>query len=106
VDAILANSSRPPIIIIQGDHGPGAHLVWSSVDKSNVPERMAILNAYYFPDGDYKGLYPSISPVNSFRVVLNKYFGTNMGLLPGKHYFSTYLEPMHFINVNDQLKNP
>jgi hypothetical protein len=106
VDAILANSSRPPIIIIQGDHGPGAHLVWSSADKSNVPERMAILNAYYFPDGDYKGLYPSISPVNSFRIVLNKYFGTNMGLLPDNHYFSTYLEPTHFININDWLKNP
>jgi phosphoglycerol transferase MdoB-like AlkP superfamily enzyme len=106
VDAILANSSRPPIIIIQGDHGPGAHLVWSSVDKSNVPERMAILNAYYFPDGNYNGLYPSISPVNSFRVVFNKFFGTAMSLLPDNHFFSTYSEPTRFINVNDRLNTP
>ena len=104
VDAILANSSQPPIIIIQGDHGPGAYLQWSSVDKSNVPERMAILNAYYFPDGDYQDLYPSISPVNSFRVILNKFFGTDLNILPDNHYFSTYSEPAQFINVNDRLK--
>ena len=104
VDAILASSPQPPIIIIQGDHGPGAHLQWSSVDKSNVPERMAILNAYYFPDGNYKDLYPSISPVNSFRVVLNKFFDAGMGLLPDDHYFSTYSEPTQFINVNNRLK--
>jgi hypothetical protein len=106
IDAILADSPEPPVIIIQGDHGPGAYLQWSSVDKSNVPERMAILNAYYFPDGNYKDLYPSISPVNSFRVVLNKYFGTKMSLLPDNHFFSTYLEPARFINVNNRLQKP
>jgi hypothetical protein len=103
IDAILASSPEPPVIIIQGDHGPGAHLQWSSVDKSNIPERMAILNAYYFPDGNYDNLYPSISPVNSFRVILNKYFGTEMKLLPDNHYFSTYSELSKFINVNDRL---
>jgi hypothetical protein len=103
IDSILAGSHEAPVIIIQGDHGPGAHLQWSSVDKSNVPERMAILNAYYFPDGNYDNLYSSISPVNSFRVILNKYFGTEMNLLSDNHYFSTYSEPSKFINVNDHF---
>ncbi len=106
IDAIMANSPQPPVIIIQADHGPGAYLQWSSVDQSDVPERMAILNAYYFPDGDYKDLYLSISPVNSFRVVFNKYFGTKIGLLPDRHYFSTYSEPGRFINVDDRLEKP
>jgi hypothetical protein len=106
IDGILANSAKPPVIIIQGDHGPGAYLQWSSVDGSNTSERMAILNAYYFPDGDYGELYPSISPVNSFRVVLNKYFGVKMDLLPDHHFFSTYSDPAHYINVDDRLHNP
>jgi hypothetical protein len=110
VDDILANSSDPPIIIIQGDHGPGAYLKWGSLAGSNVKERMAILNAYYFPDGDYTSLYPSISPVNSFRAVLNKFFGTEMELLPDNHYFSTNFDysldgsvTIDFENVNDKV---
>jgi len=106
IDSILASSPEPPVIVIQGDHGPGAHLQWSSVDKSNVPERMAILNAYYFPDKNYGDLYSSISPVNSFRVILDKYFGTGLGLLPDNHFFSTYSEPSKFINVNNRLEKP
>jgi hypothetical protein len=39
------------------------------------------LNTYYFSDGNYSTLYDSISPVNSFRVILNKYFKTGLPLL-------------------------
>ena len=31
-------------------------------------------------------LYPTISPVNSFRVVLNQYFGTDLEYLPDLSY--------------------
>jgi hypothetical protein len=107
VDEIIKNSQEPPIIIIQGDHGPGAYLDFSSVDNSNIPERMSILNAYYFPDGNYGNLYSSISPVNSFRVVLDQFFGMKMDLLQDNHYFSTGSNNYpQFINVNDRLKKP
>jgi hypothetical protein len=110
IDDILENSIEPPIIVIQGDHGPGAYLKWGSIEDSNMMERMGILNAYYFPDQDYNMLYPSISPVNSFRVILNKYFGTEMVLLPDDHYFSSNFDysmdsswTVDLINVNEQL---
>src|SRR5215212_1282690 len=101
VDAILAKSKTPPIIIIQGDHGPGAYLHWGSLQKTLPGERFSILNAYYFPDQDYSRLYPSISPINSFRVLLNKYFGENYKILPDRHYYSPWGYPFDFTEVTD-----
>lgn len=101
VDAILANSDTPPIIIIQGDHGPGSHLHQGSLKKTLPGERFSILNAYYFPDQDYASLYPSISPVNSFRLLLNQFFGGNYALIPDRHYYSTWGYPLDFTEVTD-----
>ncbi|HMB24892.1 MAG TPA: hypothetical protein VKP08_18740, partial [Anaerolineales bacterium] len=101
VDAILTESETPPIIIIQGDHGPGSHLHFGSLNKTQPAERFGILNAYYFPDQDYTSLYPSISPVNSFRVVLGQFFDDPSALLPDRHYYSTWGEPFDFVEVRD-----
>ncbi len=68
---------RPRIVIIEGDHG-----YRYADDRLPVRERaMRNLSAYYFSDKDYSRLYRSISPVNSFRVVLNKYFNARLPLL-------------------------
>ena len=80
VQSIIANSSLPPVIIIQGDHGP------SHID---VAARMTILNAYFFP-GKKSTLYPEITPVNSFRLLFNNYFNTEFELLDNVSYYSEY----------------
>jgi hypothetical protein len=68
---------RPLVLIIEGDHG-NSYAEWGL----DIREKYFMnLNAYYFSDKDYSGLYESISPVNSFRVVLNKYFNAGMPLL-------------------------
>jgi hypothetical protein len=78
LDTIVANSETPPIIIIQGDHGP-----WLQPRDRH----MWIFNAYYLP-GHNDALYPSISPVNTFRVVFNSYFGGNYDMLEDVSYYS------------------
>jgi hypothetical protein len=40
--------------------------------------------------GRNRFLYPSISPVNSFRVVLNTYFQAGLPLLPDDTYFTSH----------------
>ena len=91
VEAILAKSERDPIIILQSDEGPGeeekpADLVrrYAKADRAavNVRIRCRILNAYRFPGISRDVFYPQISPVNSFRLLFDQYFGTNFGLLP------------------------
>ena len=53
---------------------------------------MEILNAYYFPDGR-ESLYPSITPVNTFRMIFNAYLGTSLEILPDESYYSKYATP-------------
>jgi len=104
IDGILLESESPPILIIQGDHGPGSLVSQSHFEENNLDERFSIMNAYYFPDKDYSSLYPSITPVNTFRVILNKYFEENLPLLPDKNYFSILYHPYEFIDVTEILK--
>ena len=75
VDSILASAKRPPIIIIQSDHGPGSCWDEARVDRSDERERLSILNAFYFPDRRYERLRQEMTPVNTFRIILDQYFG-------------------------------
>ena len=70
---VIANSAQPPIIIVQGDHG----YVLEERKYNN-------LNAYYFPGDAKQSLYPTITPVNTFRLIFNKYFGMDYGLRDDK----------------------
>ena len=103
IDQILARSKVPPIVILQSDHGSGLRLNMQSKEKTDLRERMSILNAYYFPNQDYRGLYQDITPVNSFRVVLNTFFGARLEILPDRSHYSTWSEPYHFMDVTEAV---
>jgi hypothetical protein len=69
------------VIIVEGDHGfryytkPGQEFMYQN------------MNAVYFPDKDYRTLYDSLSPVNTFRIVLNKYFKAGYPMLIDKRMY-------------------
>lgn len=96
IPQILAASSPDPIIVIQGDHGPGAGLDWDSPSAEGLSERFRILNAIRLPGSEPGLLYLDMSPVNTFRMILNQYFGTTVALLPDRSYFSTPDRPLEF----------
>jgi hypothetical protein len=104
ITTILSSSRQQPIIIIQGDHGPGAYLNQESLEKTNLDERMSILNAYYFPGAHESRLYPTISPVNTFRILFDEYFKMNYGLLPDKNYYSKWSHPFDFTDITNKLE--
>jgi len=106
IDQILARSKVPPILILQSDHGSGLRLNMESKEKTDLRERMGILNAYYFPNRDYRGLYQDITPVNSFRVVLNTLFGAKFEILPDRSNYSTWSDPYRFMDVTEAVRSP
>jgi hypothetical protein len=90
IEAILANSDPEPIIILQSDHGDG--------DGSY---RNLTLNAFYLPDGGDEMIYPTITPVNFFRIIFNTYFDMDFDLLEDKSYYSEELNRYNLEEVQD-----
>jgi len=93
VDRLIADSAQPPVIILQGDHGP-------PVGGASAADRMSILNAYYLPGDAALFPYASITPVNTFRLVLVKYFNAQLPLLDDVALYSSYKAPYEFHPVD------
>jgi hypothetical protein len=111
IDAIFRNSAKPPVIVIQSDEGapfladrltPSNN--WKSADTKMLREKFPIMAAVYFPDGDYQTLYKTITPVNEFRVILNKYFGLGIPLAEDRNFVNLDMEHLYqFKEVTGQL---
>jgi hypothetical protein len=112
VNSILDNSQKPPVILIQADEGAGFYNErlkpwdnWKTATDTTLKNKFPILAAYYLPEIKKTNLYSSISPVNSFRVILNDYFGTNLPILEDKHYIFPDLNHLYqFTDITDKLK--
>jgi hypothetical protein len=105
IDQILQNSDRTPIIILQGDHGPGAYMDYTAPLTTNMRDRMSILDAYLVPPDVASRLYPSITPVNSFRVLFSGLLGQSWPLLPDESYFTMNdTRRYDLIRVTDRAK--
>jgi hypothetical protein len=62
---------------------------------------MNILNAYLFPDAK-PDFYPSITPVNNFRLVFDQYFNGSLPLLPDKSFYVDINRPYVFEEMQNR----
>ena len=69
--------ARPLVLIIEGDHGNR----YAEEGLKFREKHFMNLNVYYFSDTGYTSMYDTKSPVNTFRVVLNKYLNAGLPLL-------------------------
>ena len=110
IDEILSGSESPPVILLQADHGSANTFGstdgdrWERATEGMLRERFSIFNAYYLPSGGDSLLYDSITPVNTFRLVLNAYFGADYELLEDRSYHVTQGRPYVFTDVTEQVE--
>jgi hypothetical protein len=83
IDAIVASSSKPPIIVLFADHGSASAVDWNETDPSEADparllERTGILFAALTPSR--ANVFPDdISPVDLFRLLFDTYLDTELG---------------------------
>jgi hypothetical protein len=113
MDRLLAGpAAEDPIVILQSDEGP--HPLpyeydrlwnWFGATDAQLLEKFRLLNAYHLPGVEAEVLSPTISPVNSFRVVLDEYFGQDLPLLPDRTFvFRDEANLYTFREVTDRLR--
>lgn len=111
---LIRESDPAPIIVLQSDEGPfpiefrndEVSFDWTKATDDQLRKKMGILNAYYLPDIAMDDvLYQSITPVNSFRILLNSYFDTDMEMLPDRNYiFRGFYHLYEFYDVTDKIR--
>jgi len=105
---LLHATGRKAVIILQTDEGPEP-VGYPEVSNGgpNLRRRLLhkfrILNAYYLPGVSHAKLYPSITPVNSFRLVFDLYFHAGFGLLPDE-VWGREKDPIRFVNITELVK--
>lgn len=88
LQSLIAESQRPPVIVLMGDHGPPPGKYASRED------RMENLDAYFVNPETKADLYASITPVNSFRIIINHYFGGSYPLLEDVSHYAYKLKQL------------
>lgn len=112
-DLLEGPPATDPIVILQSDEGPHpARLeqdedgfVWPRATDQELGLKLRIFNAYYLPGDGEPEPYPTISPVNTFRLVFARYFGADLPLLEDRTYvYRDTDHPYEFTDVTSRLR--
>ncbi len=114
IDTLQSAPGPAPIIVVQSDEGPhppwddGASILkqpWSEANDVELGRKLRILNAYYLPGLRDDPVYAGITPVNTFRMILDAYFGADLPLLPDRTYiYADFDHPYRFMDVTQRLQ--
>jgi hypothetical protein len=101
-----------PIVIIQADEGPYPKrngevraANWTNATADELEEKYGILSAFLLP-GDPKAGEPldeNMSSVNTFRMLLDRYWGTDLPPLENRSWVSKKAKPYDMIEITDRL---
>lgn len=109
--------AEQPIIILQADEGPHPNSMedfptkvfdWTTVTPSELEMKFKLFTALHLPgipeSEVRRDIYPTFTPVNTFRVIFNLYHGGDFRLLPDKNFiYRDYNHPLDLIEVTDRL---
>lgn len=101
-----------PIIVLTTDEGPNpdgmpivkGDIAWSRATDAQLDQKFSIFAAYYLPGSDEPGPAPTMSSVNAWRFVLNRYFDAGFDLLPDRSFIhQDKSHPYVLTDVTDRL---
>ena len=105
VRRIQAESSVPPVILLQGDHGSQALHAFAYPNPEDVPpqaarERFGAFGAYYLPGDGAEAFGDTVTVVNVLGNVLRHYFGAHLPRSGDEQYISPARFPYNFRKVD------
>lgn len=114
VDRILT-ADADAVILLQADEGPFPleyandewGFRWGDATDSQLREKFEILSAFRVPGADLEaaGWHDGITPVNSWRVIFNAAFGTDLPMLPDRSWAHASLYGFFdFFEITDRLR--
>jgi hypothetical protein len=109
-----------PIIVVAADEGPyparyevdrdrGSAVEgfdWSTATDEEIAIKFGILNAFYLPGAPDDLVYPTITPVNTFRLLLSQYFGADLPLLPDRTLAPPASGTGPLVDLTERLNGP
>lgn len=115
LDELLGGpDASDPIIVLQSDEGPHPpaldaepelRVEWPNAPGAELERKLRILDALYLPGVPASDVDRAMTPVNTFRVILNEYFGGDLPVLEDRVYvYSSWERPYDFVDVTQRLR--
>jgi len=99
IERLIAESPRPPIIVLQSDHGP-------SLDNLEAPERrrirFATLSAVLLPGAPEGWMPADVTAVNLFPEILNRAYGASLPKRAPRYFTSEFKFPFRLREVSPE----
>jgi len=106
---VTGDPDRDPIIVIQSDEGPHPDIQyetvvqWLDVSTAERAEKLRTFSAWYLPGID-EAPPPDTTGVNTWRIILDHYFGTEFGPVDDRVWvFPNEDDLYEFVEVTDEF---